>query len=136
MEKYNYYREVANDIFNWMDVSGDPFPLTQFNNREEAAEWLYDELWSESEITGNGPDSFYADEEFCEECLCHNTDLIIDSCDEFCVDYTTLRQQYKKGQLARYLDCTIRCYVFMTAIYDALEEYEKCGFKYKEDNKC
>ena len=134
MDKYNYYTEVANDIVCWMDKDGDPFDISQFENREDTAEYLYDILWHEDSVTGNGG-CFYADEDMCEEFLCHNINLIIDACDDFYVDYPILRQQYKNKNLARFLDCTIRCYVLMTAIYSALEEWEGYGFKYKGENK-
>ena len=130
MEKYDYYTEVANDIECWMDKDGDPFDLSQFENREEAAEFLRDELWSEDEITGNGPYG-YASEEECEEFLCHNWDLVIESFDTFGVSILDLRAQYKKNSLARYIDCFVRLYVLDNAIDAALMVWEDYGFKYK-----
>lgn len=134
MEKYDYYTEVTNDVECWMDQDNDAFDLSQFENRDEAIEYLIDELWAEDSITGNGSFS-YADEKQCEEYLCHNVDLIIDACDTFGVGYNELRKQYKNGTLARYLDCTIRCYVLANAIEGALITWEGYGFKYKGENK-
>ena len=131
MDKYNYYAKVSDDIITWIGEYDNSFDISQFENREEAAEWLEDELWAEDSITGNGSFS-YATEELCEEFLCHNLDLVFDACDIFGVDYTTLRKQYKQGILARYLDCTVRCYVLPTAIHDALKEWESYGYKYKK----
>lgn len=133
MNKYDYLEAITNDIECWMDKDGDPFDISQFENREEAAEFLYDELWSEDSITGNGPDG-YDSENACEEYLCHNIDLIIDACDTFGVNYADLRMRYKKGTFAIYLDCTIRCYLLGQAVNNALEIWESYGFKYKESD--
>lgn len=133
MNKYNYLEAITNDIECWMDKDGDSFDISQFEDREEAAEFLHDELWGEDSITGNGPDG-YDSENACEEYLCHNIDLIIDACDTFGIDYTDLRMRYKKGTFAVYLDCTIRCYLLGQAIDKALEIWESYGFKYKESD--
>lgn len=132
MEKYDYYIKVANDIECWMDKDGDPFDISQFENREEAAEFLRDELWAEDEITGNGPYG-YASEEECEEFLCHNWDLVIEGFDTFGVSTSDLRAQYKKNSLARYIDCFVRLYVLDNAIEEALIIWEGYGFKYKNN---
>lgn len=134
MDKYDYYIEVTNDIECWMDKDGDPFDISQFENREEAAEFLRDELWAEDAITGNGPYG-YASEEECEEFLCHNLNLLFDALFEFgeleesLLD--NLHEHYKEKNLARWADCTIRCYVLDNAIENALITWEGYGFKYK-----
>lgn len=129
MDKYDYYVEVTNDVECWMDKDGDPFDLSKFENREEAAEFLRDELWAEDDITGNGFEG-YASEEECEEFLCHNWDLVIESLDTFGVSTSDLRAQYKKNHLARYIDCLVRLYVLDNAIEGALITWEGYGFKY------
>ena len=132
MDKYDYYIEVTNDVECWLDQND--FDLTQFENREEAAEFLYDELWTEDAITGNGPDG-YASEEECEEFLCHNLNLLFDALfefgelDESLLD--ALHKHHKEKNLARWADCTIRCYVLDNAIEGALITWEGYGFKYK-----
>lgn len=128
MKKYDYYLEVTNDIENWMEWN--EFDLSQFEDREEAAEYLNDILWTEDEITGNGS-QFYANEEECEEYLCHNISLIIEACENFAVNYLELHKYYVQETLARCLDCTIRCYILPEAIEKALITWEGYGFKYK-----
>ena len=129
MDKYDYYSEVTNEIENWMDKE-DPFDLSQFENREEAADFLRDKLWAEDDITGNGPNG-YASETKCEEFLCHNWDLVIEGFDTFGVSIPDLQAQYKKNSLARYIDCFVRLYVLDNAIESALITWEGYGFKYK-----
>lgn len=130
MEKYDYYIEVTNDIKNWLDFND--FDLSQFEDRDEAADFLNDNLWAEDSITGNGPYG-YANESLSEEYLCHNLDLVFEACNCFDVNWTLLLSHYKEGNLARYLDCTIRCYLLSTTIDKVLEEYESYGHKYKEE---
>lgn len=134
MEKYDYYIEVTNDIECWID--NNDFDLSQFENREEAVEHLYDELWAEDSITGNGPHG-YAKEEECEEYLCHNWDLILQAASEFDAlrDPFQLRSYIDNHKLARYLDCLVRLYVLPNAIEGALITWENYGFKYKGENK-
>lgn len=132
MEKYNYLKEITNDIIYWMDREGDPFDISQFEDRDEAANFLCEELWEEDSITGNGPYN-YSDEFLSEEYLCHNLDLIIEACEGFGVNYEKLRQQYKNGMLARYLDGAIRCYLLPKAVYEALKIWESYGFEYKNN---
>lgn len=128
MDKYDYYCEVANDVENWLNYNN--FDLSQFENREEAVEFLRDELWVEDDVTGNGPNG-YAREEECEEFLCHNWDLVIEGFDTFGVSIPDLRAQYKKNSLARYIDCFVRLYILDNAIDAALMVWEDYGFKYK-----
>lgn len=132
MKKYDYYIEVTNDVECWLDFND--FNLSQFENREEATEFLNDELWTEDDVTGNGPDG-YASEEECEEYVCHNLNLLFDALFEFgeleesLLDI--LHKRHKEKNLARWADCTIRCYVLNTAIESALITWEGYGFKYK-----
>ena len=127
MEKYNYWKETANDIYCWMNDCG--IQLSDFNDKYQAAEYIEQQIWNEDIITGNG-DSWYEKEKNCEEYLCHNIDLAFQACEDLGVDFKTLRKEFSNGTLARYLDCTIRCYVLMTAIYDALTEREQNGERY------
>ena len=134
MNKYNYLEEITNDIECWMDKDGDPFDISQFEDRNDTIEYLYDELWGEDSITGNG-NCWYDTESQCEEYICHNLNLLFDALFEFgeleesLLD--DLHKHHKDKNLARWADCTIRCYVLDNAIESALITWEECGFKYK-----
>ena len=122
MNKYDYYIEVQNDVENWIELNDDLFNMSNFDNKDDAAEYLYDQMWDDDSITGNGPDG-YADEYLCEEFLCHNLDLLIEAMREFDVmhDPFSIRSYIDNHRLARYLDCTIRCYVLGQVIDRVLE---------------
>ena len=122
MDKYNYYIEVQNDVENWIELNNDLFNMSNFDNKNDAAEYLYDQMWDDDSITGNGPNG-YADEYLCEEFLCHNLDLLIEAMREFDVMHEpfSIRSYIDNHRLARYLDCTIRCYVLGQVIDRVLE---------------
>lgn len=136
MEKYNYLQEIINDIEYWMDKDGDPFDISQFEDRDAAAEFLNEELWTEDSITGNGPYG-YADEYFSEEYLCHNLDLLFEALFEFgefdIRFFEVIHNHIKEKDFARWADCTIRCYLLPQAIYEALKIWEGYGFKYAKN---
>lgn len=133
MNKYNYLEAITNDIECWMDKDGDPFDISQFENRDEAAEFLDNELWDEDSITGNGG-NYYDTEYQCEEYLAHNLGWIVIVCEEFGIDMETIIEHSHENDLARYLDCTIRCYLLAQAIDNALEIWESYGYKYEGRN--
>lgn len=135
MDRYNYLEKITNDIECWMDKDGDPFDISQFKDKEEAKEFLYDELWVEDAITGNGSYG-YADEFLCEEYLCHNLDLLFEALFEFGEMEESLldniHKHIKEKNFARWADCTIRCYLLSEAIDKALKIWENYGYEYSK----
>ena len=121
MEKYDYRRNLIDDIKDWIINETD---ITEENKHDdEIANWIYDEVFNNDGITGNGW-SYYGTEEFCSECLSGNFDLLYTAAHEFCIDdeIDILISHYKNKDLARYFDCTIRCYLLGECIEKALEE--------------
>ena len=113
MEKYDYYIEVANDIENWLEFND--FDLSQFGDRDEAVDFLNDNLWAEDSITGNGPYG-YANESLSEEYLCHNLDLASEAYEEF--GYEGIK--FDDG--AEAIDVTIRCYLLGQLLQEVIDE--------------
>lgn len=134
MNKYNYLDEITNDVKLWL-VQEEPFDLSQFEERNDALDFLNDELWVIDSITGNGG-QWYDSEEKCEEYLCHNIPLLFEALLEFGeFDESTLRTIYthvKDHNFSRWADCVIRCYLLPQAIDEALSWFENLGFKYKD----
>ena len=123
MNKYNYKRAITNDIKDW--IVNDTDLMEEGLNPEdtEIADWIYDETFGEDSITGNGP-YFYGTEEFCSECLSDNFDILYEAAREYCIDdnINILIDHYKNKTLARYFDCTIRCYLLGECIETAIKE--------------
>lgn len=120
MNKYDYRKAMVSDIKEY--IKDNPYAIdVDPREDDEISDYWYDILWSEDCITGNGG-SWYAKEEECEEFLAHNIDLALEACEEFGVDMKKLFKEASKGNAARYIDCTIRCYLLGECLEQALEE--------------
>ena len=123
MEKYDYRRAITDDIKDWIVNETDIIENGYTSNNEEIYDWIYDEVFDNDSITGNGA-YYYNTEEKCSEYLSGNFDLLYDAIHAFCVDdeINILINHYEDKSLARYFDCTIRCYLLMDCIYTAMQE--------------
>lgn len=124
MEKYNYYVAVTEDVKDWIVNNTD---LAEEGNStiydDNISDWIYDEVFSEDCVTGNGPYG-YDTEEKCSEYLSNNFYLLYAAIKEFCIDKnsTNIAKHYEYKDLARYFDCLIRCYILSECIDMALNE--------------
>lgn len=118
---YHYRTEMKQDILDYINRN---ITLDDWEFRDDLEDYLYNELWANDSITGNGG-NYYSLEFICNNCLAYNLELIMEACEEFCVDMKTLLQHYHDGDLARYLDCTIRCYLLGEVLYTVLDEIWK-----------
>lgn len=120
MEKYDYHKAMIKDIKDYIKDNPNAIYVDP-RQEDEISNYWYDELWHEDCITGNGA-QWYAPENECEEFLTHNIDLALEACNEFGVDMKTLFTAASSGNAARYIDCTIRCYLLGECLEQALEE--------------
>lgn len=124
MEKYDYRRAITDDIKDWIINETDIIEEGIKEDRDEDLyNWIYEEVFDEDSITGNGP-YYYGTEDFCSECLSGNFDILYEAAHEFAIDdeVNILIKHYEDKDLARYFDCTIRCYLVMECVYAAVEE--------------
>ena len=124
MEKYDYRRAITDDIKDWIVNDTDLIENGYMEDRDEDLyNWIYEEVFDEDSITGNGP-YYYGTENFCSECLSGNFDILYEAAHEFAIDdeINILIKHYEDKDLARYFDCTIRCYLLMECTYAAVEE--------------
>ena len=112
---YNYLEEMTRDILDLI-VDYDP-------EDENFRDSLYDDLWAEDAITGNGVEGRYfkTDEEahdavFGSE---ENTNLLIEALEEFGNEPDDYKKAIKNPHFA---DTTIRCYLLGSAIDKAIQE--------------
>lgn len=119
MERYDYRKAIIKDIKDYIKDNpcdqADPFIVDDF------FDYWYDVLWAEDCVTGNGA-YWYAKEDECEEYLAHNIDLALEACEEYCVDMKALFEAAATGNAARYVDCTIRCYLLGECLSQVLED--------------
>lgn len=127
MEKYDYRRAITDDIKDWIANETDILEegITEGKD-DDIYNWIYDEIFDEDSITGNGT-YYYETEEKCSEYLNGNYDLLYKAMHEFAIDdeVNVLIKHYEDKDLARYFDCTIRCYLLGECIKKALEELRK-----------
>jgi len=124
MEKYDYRRAITDDIKDWIVNETDIIEEGIKEDRDDdLSNWIYEEVFDEDSVTGNGP-YYYGTEDFCSECLSGNFDILYEAAHEFAIDdeVNILIKHYEDKDLARYFDCTIRCYLLMECVYAAVEE--------------
>lgn len=126
MDKYDYRRAITDDIKDWIVNNTDLMEEGLNPEDTEIANWIYDEVFGEDSITGNGV-YYYDTEDKCSEYLSGNFNLLYPAMDEFGIDaeVKTLIKCYEQQDIARYFDCTIRCYLLGECIEKALEELRK-----------
>lgn len=128
-ETYDYIYNVKEDVREYIERE---IKFSEFEDREELQEYLYDTLWAEDSITGNRSGSYYCNAYSAEQALAGNTDLLLEALIEFGeAKEMTAYDLLTKG--AEWADCTIRCYVLGQAISEALDElYKEEGEEYHE----
>lgn len=126
MEKYNYFEAVKNAVLDY--INENEIKVTT-SNKEELADSLNDDLWTNDSVTGNGSGSYFFNTWKAEEALCHNLDLLGEACEEF----GSTADLLKDG--AEACDVTIRCYLLPQAISEALDELEEDDEDEDEDEE-
>lgn len=114
---YDYLEAMKQDIINYIR---DEVNASDFTDKEELEERLYDDLWIDSTITGNGGDH-YTDNETSKEYINGNENLLKEALIEFCIDKEKIVDKFFAGDYA-YFDSTIRCYMLSQAISEALND--------------
>lgn len=114
MEKYNYRQHICNDINDYINVN-----CIEVTSDPGLYEELYDELWDEDCVTGNG-DDFYDSSANCARYLYDNLDLFLDAMEEFCIDPHEIFNH--RGNLYQWADCLIRLYLMPEVLSSILEE--------------
>lgn len=120
---YNYLEAMVEDITEWMEYND--FDLSEYTDLEEAHENLYDELWGEDDVTGNG-EMGYATKVDYENYLCHNWDAFFEAIENFCVDMNDIIEIFNKSdstEFLKYCDTLIRLNTLDMAIDTALEDW-------------
>lgn len=116
--KYNYLENVKEDVKNYIEENKDNESYN-FNDEKELKQLLFDDLWIDDSVTGNGSGSYYFNSYKARESLQGNEDLLIDALEEFGNDAESYKRSLTDPEFA---DVTIRCYLLSQAIDEVLEE--------------
>lgn len=108
MKDYNYYESVKEDIKEYLR-----------NTDERDEQKLYDDMFIDDSITGNGSGSYTFSTYQAEENLCHNMDLLQEALEAFGDTNTDILQNPEA------CDVTIRCYLLGQLLGEALEEIKE-----------
>lgn len=112
---YDYREAETADIVEYIE---DEIDLDDFDDIDELREKLYDDLWTEDSVTGNGSGSYYCNSYRAEKSLAGNLDLLAEALEEFgCTD-----NAFEYIRDAEKADVTVRCYILGECIEKALEE--------------
>lgn len=108
---YNYLVEIKNDIMKNYETD---YLLETSENQ------LYDEMWTDDSITGNGSGSYTFSTYQAEENIAHNMDLLREAIEEFGGNFG---EALKRG--AEHCDVIIRCYLLGQAISEIKQKIEE-----------
>ena len=115
---YNYLEELKSDVKNYInEVASD---YMDCEDMDELRDELYDNLWSEDSVTGNGSGSYTFNREKAKEYVSDNLDLMVeaykdlDSIESLVDDLEALDFET--------IDVTIRCYMLSQALDEVLED--------------
>ena len=117
MEKYDYYKNVREDIKQRLNEWFDFNRINDYSDIDEVINAVYDDFFNSDSITGNGSGSYTFNSWAAEENLCHNMDLLKEALDEL------------GGELNDYIDSaeacdvTIRCYVLGQLVGEVVKEF-------------
>ena len=112
--EYNYLENEIEDVKEYIKDNYEKEEIEELDRDE-----LYDELWIEDSVTGNGSGSYTFNTWKAEEYICHNMNLVQEAYEEF--GYEGI----PKDTGAEAMDVTIRCYLLGQAIEKALEELKE-----------
>lgn len=117
---YDYRNEMRKDIHAAIDEIENWETATiseAFMSKEDAYDHLYDRLWVDDSVTGNGSGSYFFNRYEAEEAIAHNLDLLEEALYEFgCENVDAL----EKG--AEWCDVTIRCFLLGEVLTEVLDE--------------
>lgn len=116
--KYNYLENVKNDVKEYIEENKEN-ERYNFENLEELKQLLFDDLWIDDSVTGNGSGSYTFSTYQAEENISHNMDLLKEACQEFGANAFDMLENPEKA------DVTIRCYLLNQAIEEVIDEITK-----------
>lgn len=115
---YNYYDFVRADVLDYIRYNID---LADYDDLDDLAEKLNDDLWIDDSVTGNGSGSYTFNSFAAKEYVSENLDLLLEMCFDFGIDYEEIGRRFINEEW-EWFDVSIRCYVLFACISDALEE--------------
>lgn len=115
---YDYKQAVKDDIRQWIDDNVEP---GTYKSRDDMDSGIYDDLFVDDQVTGNGSGSYWFNRADAEKVLYDGLDYLGDAIDEY-GSTDCLREG------AEACDVTIRCYLLGECLSDVLDDLESEGY--------
>ena len=117
-DKYDYKKAIYDDVLEYIKYNFDETEIIEgLENRNKWEQELYDTLFTEDSVTGNGSGSYWFNAYKAEKALAHNMQLYFDALKEFGGSTPELFSPEEA-------DVTIRCYLLYSAIDEVLDELQ------------
>lgn len=117
---YNYLEAMKEDVKERISENCNS---SEYANRDEYEEALYDDLWVCDSVTGNASGSYTFNSWKAKEYVIDNIDLLREMCLEFGIGDAEIGKRFRMQEW-EWFDVSIRCYLLGRAISDALDEME------------
>ena len=115
---YNYLEELKSDVRNYIkEVASD---YMDCEDMDELRDSLYDNLWDEDSVTGNGSGSYTFNREKAKEYVSDNMDLMVEAYKD--LDSIEILVDDLEALDFETIDVTIRCYLLSQALDEVLED--------------
>ena len=115
---YNYLEELKSDVKNYIKEAASDY--MDCEDIDELRENLYDNLWDEDSVTGNGSGSYTFNREEAKKYVADNLDLMVDAYKEF--DSIEKLVNNLEDSDFETIDVTIRCYLLSQALDEVLDD--------------
>ena len=115
---YNYLEELKSDVRTYIkEVASD---YMDCEDMDELRDELYDNLWDEDSVTGNGSGSYTFNREEAKKYVSDNLDLMVEAYKEF----NSIERLVSDLEALDFetIDVTIRCYLLSPALDEVLED--------------
>ena len=115
---YNYLEELKSDVKNYInEVASD---YMDCEDMDELRDSLYDNLWNEDSVTGNGSGSYTFNREEAKKYVSDNLDLMVEAYKD--LDSIESLVDALEALDFETIDVTIRCYLLSQALDEVLED--------------
>lgn len=130
MDRQEYIEQMRDDIIEYVKDNDIELFDEDGNVDGSAKDDLYDDLWTEDSVTGNGSGSYTFNSAKAHENIMGAEDVIREMCEEFCIDRGDLADHFLNEDW-EWFDVSIRCYLLGEALDLACDELQA---ESKEEN--
>lgn len=130
MDRQEYIEQMRDDIIEYVKDNDIELFDEDGNVDEDAKDKLYDDLWIEDSVTGNGSGSYTFSSAKAHENIIGAEDVIREMCEEWDIDRGDLADHFLKEDW-EWFDVSIRCYLLGGALDLACDELQA---ESKEEN--